>query len=172
MRVAQHTVVTVEFKLADAQGEVIQDSSEMTYLHGGYDEVFGAIEQVLEGTVPDDEAYVQIEPEDAFGEYDPDLIRIENRDKFPEMLEVGMQFEGIAGDDVDKDESIPEEVIWTVTNIAEDKVVLDGNHPLAGIALRYYLCVKAVRPATAEELELGTCQTDEAPFVQIAKPLH
>jgi FKBP-type peptidyl-prolyl cis-trans isomerase SlyD len=171
MRVAQHTVVTVDFKLADAQGEVIQDCSEMTYLHGGYEEVFGAIEQVLEGKAPADEAYVQIEPEDAFGEYDSDLIRIEDRDKFPEILEVGMQFEGFGGD-ADADEGLPEDLIWTVTNIAADKVVLDGNHPLAGIALRYYLCVKAVRPATAEELELGASQTDEAPLLRIAQALH
>jgi FKBP-type peptidyl-prolyl cis-trans isomerase SlyD len=45
-----------------------------------------------------------------------------------------------------------EAMIFTVTEIADDKVVLDGNHPLAGMALRFELSVADVRPATDEEI--------------------
>jgi FKBP-type peptidyl-prolyl cis-trans isomerase SlyD len=87
-------------------------------------------------------------PADAFGEYDDTLVQIEPRDKFPKELEVGMRFEGGA-DDGDGT------VVYTVTDIAEGKVVVDGNHPLAGMALRFQCTVESVRAATEEELEHG-----------------
>ncbi|RBL66045.1 peptidylprolyl isomerase, partial [Pseudomonas sp. MWU13-2625] len=68
---------------------------------------------------------------------------------FPEPLEVGMQFEGTPEDGDEEVDSL----IYTVTDIAEDKVVLDGNHPLAGMALRFALTVKDVREATEDEIE-------------------
>jgi FKBP-type peptidyl-prolyl cis-trans isomerase SlyD len=92
---------------------------------------------------------IQIEPEDAFGDYDPSLLKVEERNRLPEPLEVGMQFEGVAegGDE--------EPTIFTVTEVADDKVVLDGNHPLAGMALRFELSVIDVRAATEEEITHG-----------------
>ena len=84
---------------------------------------------------------MQLEPQDAFGEYDPDLVKVEARGRFPEPLEVGMQFEGTPEEGDDDLDSL----IYTVTDVAEDKVVLDGNHPLAGMALRFALNVKEVR---------------------------
>jgi FKBP-type peptidyl-prolyl cis-trans isomerase SlyD len=77
------------------------------------------------------------------------LVKIEPRDRFPEPLEVGMQFEGTpeGGDDE------ADALIYTVTDLAEDKVVLDGNHPLAGMSLRFALTVKEVREATPDEVE-------------------
>jgi len=88
-----------------------------------------------------------VEPEDAFGEYDATLVKVESRDRLPTPIEVGMQFEGMpdAGDEEDA-------MIFTVTDISDDKVVLDGNHPLAGIALRFKLNVAGVRAATDEEI--------------------
>ncbi len=172
MQIEKDTVVTVTYQVTDAQGEVIQQTDEpMVYLHGGFGEVFEALEQALEGKTVGDEAWVQVEPEDAFGEYDSDLMRIEDRSLFPEVLEVGMQFEGIPDEAIDS-EFEDESPIWTVTDIADDKVVLDGNHPLAGIALRYHLVVTDVRLATAEELERGALHEQE-PVVQVSgQPLH
>ena len=86
---------------------------------------------------------------DAFGEYDPELVKVEARSRFPEPLEVGMQFEGTPEDGEDDIDSL----IYTVTDVAEDKVVLDGNHPLAGMALRFALSVQEVRTATEDEIE-------------------
>jgi FKBP-type peptidyl-prolyl cis-trans isomerase SlyD len=73
---------------------------------------------------------------------------MEPRDKFPGNLEVGMRFEG-------RGEDTGTMVIYTVTDIAEDKVVVDGNHPLAGQTLDFACTVTAVRAATEEELEHG-----------------
>ena len=146
----KNTVVSVTYKLSDAQGNLIEESDEpMVYLHGGYDGTFPKIEEQLDGHEPGYEAQVQLEPQDAFGDYDPELVKIEPRDRFPEPLEVGMQFEGTPEDGDEEVDSL----IYTVTDVAEDKVVLDGNHPLAGMALRFALTVKDVREATEDEIE-------------------
>ncbi|HZW12441.1 MAG TPA: peptidylprolyl isomerase [Noviherbaspirillum sp.] len=152
MKIAKNTVVTVHYKLSDAQGNLIEESREpMVYLHGGYENTLPKIEEALEGKAAGFETTIQVEPEDAFGEYDPNLIKIEPRSRLPEPVEVGMQFEGTP----DSPDSGEESLIFTVTDIAEDKVVLDGNHPLAGMALRFTLNVAEVRSASDEEVAHG-----------------
>jgi FKBP-type peptidyl-prolyl cis-trans isomerase SlyD len=148
MKIGKNTVVTVSYKLSDAQGNLIEEGPEpMVYLHGGYENTLPKIEAALEGQDEGYETVVHVEPDDAFGEYDAALVKIEPRNRLPTPLEVGMQFEGTP-DEGDNDEAR----IFTVTDIADDKVVLDGNHPLAGIALRFALNVEGVRAATAEEI--------------------
>jgi len=103
------------------------------------------------------EASIQLEPSEAFGEYDPELLKIEPRVRFPEPLEVGMQFEGVPDaveDEEDDSGDVDEEpLIYTVTDVADSQVVLDGNHPLAGMALRFWVQVEDIRAATDEEIE-------------------
>jgi FKBP-type peptidyl-prolyl cis-trans isomerase SlyD len=152
MKIAKNTVVTLHYKLSDAQGNLIEESREpMVYLHGGYNNTLPKIEEALEGKESGYETTIQVEPEDAFGEYDADLVKIEPRNRLPTPLEVGMQFEGTPDENDEQQESL----IFTVTDIADDKVVLDGNHPLAGIALRFGLNVAQVRPASEEEIAHG-----------------
>ena len=152
MQIAKNTVVTVEYKLWDAQGELIEEGREpMVYLHGGYENTLPKIEEELEGKSAGYENTIQVEPEDAFGDYDPELVKIEPRNRLPSPLEVGMQFEG--SPETPDDDELP--VIFTVTDIADDKVVLDGNHPLAGMALRFTLKVTDVREASEEEVAHG-----------------
>jgi FKBP-type peptidyl-prolyl cis-trans isomerase SlyD len=149
MKIAKNTVVTVRYKLSDAQGNLIEEGNEpMVYLHGGYENTLPKIEEALDGKQAGFETTIQVEPEDAFGEYDADLIKVEPRDRLPSPLEVGMQFEGMPESADDAHHAM----IFTVTEIAEDKVVLDGNHPLAGMALRFALNVTEVRQATEEEI--------------------
>lgn len=149
MKIAKNTVVTLHYKLSDAQGNLIEESTEpMVYLHGGYENTLPKIEEALDGKEVGYETTVHLEPEDAFGDYDPSLIKIEPRNRLPEPIEVGMQFEGTP----DSDDAEEESVIFTVTDIADDKVVLDGNHPLAGMALRFSLNVAEVRTATDDEV--------------------
>jgi FKBP-type peptidyl-prolyl cis-trans isomerase SlyD len=149
MKIAKNTVVTVNYKLSDAQNNLIEDGRQpMVYLHGGYENTLPKIEEELDGKETGYASTIQIEPEDAFGDYDASLVKVEPRNRLPEPLEVGMQFEGMPGGD-DGDE---EAMIFTVTEIADDKVVLDGNHPLAGMALRFELEVVDVRAATDEEI--------------------
>jgi FKBP-type peptidyl-prolyl cis-trans isomerase SlyD len=149
MKIAKNTVVTVHYKLSDAQGNLIEESTDpMVYLHGGYANTLPKIEEALEGKEVGYDTVIQVEPDDAFGEYDANLVKVEARNRLPTPLEIGMQFEGSPEDG----EEVAETLIFTVTDIADDKVVLDGNHPLAGIALRFALNVADVRAATDEEI--------------------
>lgn len=150
MKIAKNTVVTVHYELSDTQGNLIEESKEpMVYLHGGYENTLPKIEEALDGKEPGYQTSLQVEPNDAFGEYDAALVKVEPRNRLPNPLEVGMQFEGMP-DGADEDDE--ETLVFTVTDIADDKVVLDGNHPLAGIALRFTLNVADVREATEEEI--------------------
>ncbi len=150
MKIGKNSVVTLKYRLTDAQNEFIEETEEpVEYLHGGYDGIFPRVEEALEGQETGYTTSMQLEPQDAFGEYDADAVRVEQRSKFPEPLEVGMRFEGVPEDE-DED---PE--ILTITDLTPETVVLDANHPLAGIALRFSLEVLDVRPATEEELEHG-----------------
>ncbi len=151
MNIAKDTVVSLHYKLSDAQGNLIEESSApMVYLHGGYGNTLPKIEAALDGQAVGFQTQIQVEPEDAFGDYDAELVKVEPRNLFPAELEVGMQFEGSPDD-----EPNAEVRVFTVTDIADGKVVLDGNHPLAGMALRFALNVVEVRKASAEEVSHG-----------------
>ena len=156
MKIEKNTIVSLRYKLTDAQNNVIEEpDSPMVYLHGGYEGTFPKIETLLDGQDIGYEATIQLEPNEAFGEYDPELLKIEPRTRFPEPLEVGMQFEGVpdAEEDASADDADDEPLIYTVTDVADNQVVLDGNHPLAGMALRFWVQVEDVRAATDDEIE-------------------
>ena len=153
MKIAKNTVVALDVELADLWGNVLERSDRpVFYLHGGYDDLLPAVEAALEGKQAGAHVDLRLEPEDAFGDYDAELLRIEDRARFPEMLEVGMQFEGVPGTD---EAGRAGAGIYRVTDIAQDKVVLDGNHPYAGLAIKFACKVRDVRPATAEEIARG-----------------
>ena len=155
MRIERGKVVSLAFELRNAQGESLEDAeSQLTYLHGGFGGIFPKVEEALEGKEPGAGVSLTLEPEDAFGEYDAELLRVEPRERFPATLEIGMQFEGVPGDSED------EAMIYTVTDITEDAVVVDGNHPLAGERLWFTCAVKEVRAATQDELQHGHAHGD------------
>lgn len=148
MKIAKNTVVTLSYRLTDAQGEFIEETEEpLVYLHGGYDGIFPRVEEALEGKESGFKSTFHLEPEDGFGEYDADQVRVEPRSKFPEPLEIGMRFEGVP-----EDESEDVEIL-TVTDLTDDTVVLDANHPLAGVSLRLAVEIIDVRAGTPEEIE-------------------
>jgi FKBP-type peptidyl-prolyl cis-trans isomerase SlyD len=120
----------------------------LVYLHGGYDGIFPALEEALHGKSVGDTFRVKLQPEDAFGDYDEELVLVEDLSQFPDNVEVGMSFERVT-DDGDED------IVYRITDIAEGKVVVDGNHPLAGVALIFDGTVAAVREASAEEISHG-----------------
>jgi len=126
----------------DAQGVQISGPAELSYLHGGYGEMFAVIEKALEGKGPGESLLVQLEPEQAFGDYDADLLRVEPLSRYGEGVAVGMEIEEDA-------------TLYTVTDVADGKVVLDANHPLAGMALRFSCVILSIRPATEEERKRG-----------------
>ena len=126
----------------DAQGVQISGPAELSYLHGGYGEMFAVIEKALEGKGPGESLLVQLEPEQAFGDYDADLLRVEPLSRYGEGVAVGMEIEEDA-------------TLYTVTDVADGKVVLDANHPLAGMALRFSCVILSIREATGEEVRRG-----------------
>jgi len=157
VRIDRGTVVTLAYELRNPDGEPLEEpDSELAYLHGGYGGIFPKVEEALEGKEVGHELVLTLEPEDAFGEYDSELLRVEPRERFPETLEVGMQFEGVPGEDAEEDEAR----IYTVTDIAGDKVVVDANHPWAGERVWFRCAVRGVRKATREELAHGHAHGD------------
>jgi len=155
MPIERGTVVTLDFELRNARGESLEDEgAKLAYLHGGFGGIFPKVEEALEGKEVGQEIAVTLEPEDAFGEYDAELLRVEPRERFPETLELGMQFEGVPGDRAE------ESRIYTITDITDEAVVVDANHPLAGERLWFRCAVSDIRPATPEELTHGHVHGD------------
>jgi FKBP-type peptidyl-prolyl cis-trans isomerase SlyD len=134
--------VSLRVAMHDAQGVELSAAAETSYLHGGYGGLLAGLERAVEGKAPGETVRVQLEPEDAFGDYDADLLRLEPAERYGEGIAAGMQ--------VEEDGSL-----YLVTDVADGKVVLDGNHPLAGMALRFVLEVLAVRTAKPEEISRG-----------------
>lgn len=149
MQIKKDTVVSLTYELLDADGGTIEKTdAPIEYLHGGYDGIFPQVEKALSGKTAGENCRVRLEPDDAFGDYDAELVHLEPRSKFPDNIAVGMQFEG-------RGTESGTALIYTVTNIADGKVVVDGNHPLAGKTLEFSCTVTAVRAATQEELSHG-----------------
>jgi FKBP-type peptidyl-prolyl cis-trans isomerase SlyD len=149
MQIARDTVVSLTYELLDRQGAILEQSgAPISYLHGGYEGMFVPVERALEGKRVGDSCRVDLEPDDAFGEYEAELVRVEALEVFPSNVQVGMRFEG-AG------EESGETRIYTVTEVADGKVVVDGNHPLAGRALVFSCVVTEVRAATRDEITHG-----------------
>lgn len=149
MQIAKDTVVTLSYSLFDSDGNVLEQSEEpLTYLHGGYENIFPSVEAALIGKQVGETVDLTLEPVDAFGEYDSSLIRMEPQDAFPSEVEVGMRFEG-------QSDASGEVLLYTVTDVADGKVVVDGNHPLAGERIRFTCTIESVRAASREELEHG-----------------
>lgn len=149
MLIAKNTVVTLNYRVSDPEGNPIDEGKDpLVYLHGGHAGIFPRIEEALEGKEIGEELVVKLQPEEAFGDYDESQVRIEPLELFPENIEVGMRFERMTDDGED-------EILYTITDIAEGKVVVDGNHPLAGTAIVFTCTVTEVRPASPEELTHG-----------------
>ena len=156
MRIDRGKVVRLGYELKNSEGEDLEDEgAELMYLHGGYGGIFPKVESELQGKEVGQEVALTLEPVDAFGEYDAELLRVEPRERFPKELEVGMRFEGVPGD---REE---EALIYTVTDVTPEGVVVDGNHPLAGERLWFRAKVSEVRPATEEELAHGHVHGDD-----------
>jgi len=151
VQIGKDTVVTLTYQLTTLSGELLEEAtleSPAAYLHGGYDGIFPKVEESLEGKAAGDELDVVLEPNDAFGEYDAELVRVEPAHLFPEEVQVGMQLEGAS-------EEGEHALLYTVTDVAEGQVVVDGNHPLAGQSLRLQCQVREVRVALPVEVEHG-----------------
>ncbi len=146
MKVTANTVVTLRYKVSDIATQKLIDEGRdpMVYLHGGYDNTFPKVEAALEGKEAGFQATLTLQPEDAFGARDESLVRTIPKSDFPPGVKVGGQLEGR------NDKGEPQ--IFNVMKIKGPQVILDGNHPLAGKALKFSFTVTEVRAATEEEI--------------------
>ena len=152
MKVAKDTVVSLRYDLTDVDANELLEKADdpISYVHGGYDGIFPAVEEAIHGKNVGDKFSVTMDPDDAFGEYEHDLVRVEPRDLFPKDIAVGMQLEGGAEDDDDEDF-----MLYTVIEVSDTEVTVDGNHSLAGKTIKFEGTITAVRAATQEELDHG-----------------
>ena len=154
MRITSPCVLSLRWRLSDAQGQAIDELAEPVEFFFGGDDLLAKIEEVLLDQEIGFETDLHLEPEFAFGDYKPELVCFETRSLFPEQLEAGMAFEGLPHGSVTPD--MPKDAVYVVTEIYPSHVVLDGNHPLASMALRLHLEVCDVRHASADELAART----------------
>jgi FKBP-type peptidyl-prolyl cis-trans isomerase SlyD len=168
MKIAAPCVVSLRWTLSDAQGQTIDELDEPVEFYYGGDDLLPKVEEALAGHEAGHEAHLHLEPEHAFGDYHSELVCFEARALFPEQLEVGMHFEGLPQGSRTPD--MPADALYVVTEIYPEHVVLDGNHPLAGIALRLHLEVLDVREASDDEIEAGTLGTAGLTVLSSAPP--
>jgi FKBP-type peptidyl-prolyl cis-trans isomerase SlyD len=158
MEITQQCVVALTWTLKDTLGEELDRLDDpVEFLLGGQD-LLAAIEEALLGHAAGARLDIQIEPEQGFGDFNDQLIFLEPRALFPAELEEGMTLEGHSLPSGCNAQA-PRDVLYVVTDIYPEHVVLDGNHPLAGIALRLSLKVESVREASEEEIGRGTLGT-------------
>ncbi|MFC0348541.1 FKBP-type peptidyl-prolyl cis-trans isomerase [Undibacterium danionis] len=149
MQISKNSVVTLNYTMFDDQGAVIDKNHHpIVYLHGGYDNILPAVEAALDGQVVGQVVSVSMGPDEAFGEFDPSLVHEEDVGLFPPDLEVGMMFET-------RDPETDETAQYRVTAIDAGMVTVDGNHPLAGMSVRFDAEILEVRAATEEEIAHG-----------------
>ena len=158
MEITEQCVVALTWTLTDTLGEELDVLDEPVEFLVGGDDLLKKIEEALQGHEAGASLKLHIEPEEGFGDFNDQLVFLEPRALFPTELEEGMTFEGStlpAGCNPDA----PRDALYTVTEIYPEHVVLDGNHPLSGIAIRLHLKVVSVREATEEEIGRGTAGT-------------
>ncbi len=158
MEITEQCVVALTWTLKDTLGEELDVLDEPVEFVVGGNDLLARIEEALQGHATGATLALHIEPEEAFGDYNEKLLFLEARALFPAELEEGMAFEGSALPQGCNPEA-PKDALYTVSEIYPEHVVLDGNHPLAGIAIRLDLTVCGVREATEEEIGSGTAGT-------------
>jgi FKBP-type peptidyl-prolyl cis-trans isomerase SlyD len=168
MNITAPCVVSLTWNLTDAQNAPIDELTEpVEFLFGG-DDLLPKVEEALAGQEAGFDTHLHLEPENAFGDYRSELVCFEERALFPDGVEPGMQFEGLPDGATTPD--MPEDAVYTVTEVYPSHVVLDGNHPLAGLAIRMHITVRGVRAATPEEAEARSVTDPGAGLLQVLPP--
>ena len=166
LSVMKDMLVTLSVRMADMTGKVLEESGDegITYLHG-HGDIFPKLEAALEGRFPGEGFFIKLEPEDAFGEYDPDALVMVPVERLgnPETVVRGLAFEGVPGE-------VNAGRRWFVTEVADGMAVLETNHPLAGIALQFEVKVLSVVEPTDDET-MGDDDVVVPSFLSIADRL-
>lgn len=148
MSITKNCIVTLDYSVTDNEGHLIDEGAQpIVYLHGGYEGIFEAIEADLEGKSLGDPFSVALTPSEAFGKFDENLVVMESLSDLPDDLEVGMMIEGYMPSNEE------DSILYRVTEIKEDRALLDGNHPLAGLHLIFSGTISDIHPASEEEVK-------------------
>ena len=155
MEIADKTVVTIDYTLKDDNGNILDSSSDgkFAYLHGA-NNIIPGLESALTGKSAGDEVDVTVSPAEGYGERNDSMVQAVPRDMFDseQEIEVGMQFHAQSPEG--------EMIVVTVTDVDQDDITVDGNHPLAGVNLNFEISVVGVRDCTQEEIDQVTAATD------------
>ena len=143
--------MTLDYTVFDIENNLLDSgATPLVYLHGGYGDVFEKLEKELEGKSVGESIHIQLLPQEAFGEYKQELVLVEERTMFEDDIDVGQNVEMVFSEDDGDDEML---LTYTVIEILEDRVILDANHPLAGVTIVFDGTVIGVREATSDEIE-------------------
>ena len=145
--ITKDAAVTIAYRMSDPTTGKPLDAGTTAYLHGGHGNLFDKVEAALDGQPVGHSVSIDLTPAEAFGERDEALVRTIPKAEFPPGVKVGGQLQGAGPDGT--------AVVYNVVKIKGPQVHLDGNHALAGQAIRFAATVKDIRPATAEELAHG-----------------
>lgn len=177
MQIAIPCVVSLSWRLEDTEGLLIGERVEPTEFLVGGNDLLARVEDALVGQEAGYSATLHLEPVHAFGDYDARLVCVERRAVVGEGVEPGMQFEGLPPGACTP--GMPQDRLYTVTEVYPEHVVLDGNPPLAGRALVLAVVVRGVREATEDELRRGSATDPEAGWIlgtvdraEPGEPLH
>ncbi len=155
MVISKDCIVTLDYTINDTDGNLLHKEEEpIVYLHGDYGQIFLAVEKVLEGKSVGDTFETSLSCDEAFGEYDPELVVTEKLSELPADISIGMEIDGsVEDDDGDEEEDEEDIIIYTVTAINGDEATLDANHPLAGLDLVFKGIILEIQEASEEEIE-------------------
>lgn len=148
--IQQNTVVTLNYRVTDSEGNVLDKGGDLQYVHGGYEDIFPKIEEALNGKTIGDFVTVTLSPEDAFGERDPKYVITKDLSVLPPDVVVGAGLEGPAPGEEDA------LTVYRVMEIKDGKAVLDANHPLAGKTLIFSCSPTAIRAVTSDKIASQT----------------
>lgn len=154
MVVSKDCIVTLDYTINDTDGNLLhQEDEPIVYLHGDYGQIFQAVEKVLEGKNVGDTFEASLSCDEAFGDYDPELVITEKLSELPADISIGMEIDGSMEDEDGDEEDEYDIVIYTVTAINGDEATLDANHPLAGLDLVFKGIILEIQEASEEEIE-------------------
>ncbi len=151
MKIANDCVVSIHYTLTDEAGQTLDSSAggePLTYLHG-HGGIIPGLENELTDKAKGDTLKVVVQPEDGYGDFNPDMLQQVPREAFQgvDTIEAGMQFQA-------QGEGGQMQMV-VVREVTDEAVLVDGNHPLAGQVLNFDVSIEGVREASAEEIEHG-----------------
>jgi len=144
------TRVSISYTVRDEDGDVVDEAppdDPVTYIHG-FGQILPALERRIEGFPPGRGCTFTVTPDEGYGDHDPDGIFQVPRSEFPDPAAITLEDEFVI-DDPDGEEMLLRVIDFT----EDDHVLVDANHPLAGVTLSFEVTVHGVEPATDSEID-------------------